>query len=67
MAVVNIGVSNGYMYHKTLILCFSGNYLNVPKIMGNAKRMRVKENEVLYMYIIHVSTLLIFLWSLETM
>jgi len=32
--------------------------------MENAKRMRVKENKVLHMYIIHISILLIFLWSL---
>jgi hypothetical protein len=30
MAVVNSAVSNGYIYHKTLILCISGDYLNVP-------------------------------------
>jgi len=56
MAVVNIAVSNGHMYHKTLILCFSGDYLNVPKIRENAKCVRVKENEGLYMYITHIST-----------
>ena len=43
MAVVNIAVSNGYMYCKTLILCFSRDYLNVPKIMENAKCMRVRK------------------------
>jgi len=51
------------MYRKTLVLCFSGDYLNVPKIMESAKHLRVKENEILYMYIIHLSILLIFLWS----
>lgn len=30
----------------------------MPKIIENTKRMRVKESEVLYMYIIHISVLL---------
>jgi hypothetical protein len=27
------------MYRKTLILCVNGDYLNVPKILENAKHM----------------------------